>query len=383
MESLLRWSIQNSSSLDSAPSDRPPVRREDLNPEIIDMILGKPDSELMKEDVAAAIDSSKSEDERIAALDHLEMLIEQIDNANNLEKLKLWDPLHSLLTSQVSTEIKVQALWVIGTAVQNNPAAQDAYLAFNPLSTLLSFLTPSPESTAQARSKAIYALSGLLKHNAPAVKLLSSPETNGWQKLKDALQDPNIAVRRKTIFLLGTLLIPTSPIPQPQQQPLLLGNAPTNPNAAVSAGTTFHEGPGLSVHTPDTRPAPAGAPNDPIHDNSHAAYLRDASRSQTYTFALEAFQKSGILDATISSIVSSVPYGADGENTETDHDYEEKAVRLLYTYSVTCHGTLAASQAETLKKWTDAQRTQSGGAEQLAERWNLAGTELTELISKL
>lgn len=74
MESLLRWSIQNSSSSDSAPSDRPPVRREDLNPEIIDMILGKPDSELMKEDVAAAIDSSKSEDERIAALDHLEMV---------------------------------------------------------------------------------------------------------------------------------------------------------------------------------------------------------------------------------------------------------------------------------------------------------------------
>jgi hypothetical protein len=38
------------------------------------MLLGKPDAELMKEDVAAAVDTSKSEDERIAALDHLEMV---------------------------------------------------------------------------------------------------------------------------------------------------------------------------------------------------------------------------------------------------------------------------------------------------------------------
>ncbi|KAJ2933296.1 hypothetical protein H1R20_g3853, partial [Candolleomyces eurysporus] len=368
MESLLRWSIQNSTSLDSAPSDRPPARREDLNPEIIDMILGKPDSELMKEDVAVAIDSSKSEDERIAALDHLEMLIEQIDNANNLEKLKLWDPLHSLLTSQVSTEIKVQALWVIGTALQNNPAAQDAYLAFNPLPTLVSFLTPSPESTTQTRSKAIYTLSGLLKHNAPAVKLLSNPDTNGWQKLKDALQDTSIAIRRKTIFLLGALLIPTSPVPQTHQQPLLLGNAPANPNATPST---------------NTRPAPSESSNEPIHDNSHAAHLRDASRSQTYTFALEAFEKNGILDAVISSIVSPVAYGVDGENTEADHDYEEKALRVLHTYSVTCHGPLSASQKETLKRWTESQKTGSGGAQQLAERWNLTGTELGEFTAKL
>ncbi|KAJ2936121.1 hypothetical protein H1R20_g970, partial [Candolleomyces eurysporus] len=347
MESLLRWSIQNSTSLDSAPSDRPPARREDLNPEIIDMILGKPDSELMKEDVAVAIDSSKSEDERIAALDHLEMLIEQIDNANNLEKLKLWDPLHSLLTSQVSTEIKVQALWVIGTALQNNPAAQDAYLAFNPLPTLVSFLTPSPESTTQTRSKAIYTLSGLLKHNAPAVKLLSNPDTNGWQKLKDALQDTSIAIRRKTIFLLGALLIPTSPVPQTHQQPLLLGNAPANPNATPSTSATVHEGPA------------------------------------TYTFALEAFEKNGILDAVISSIVSPVAYGVDGENTEADHDYEEKALRVLHTYSVTCHGPLSASQKETLKRWTESQKTGSGGAQQLAERWNLTGTELGEFTAKL
>lgn len=102
MQSLLRWSIENSTPQDSAPSDHPPAERKDLDPGIIDMILGRPDAELMKEDVAAATDASRSEDERVDALDHLEMvcrylchrnmtfrlnfmkqLIEQIDNANS------------------------------------------------------------------------------------------------------------------------------------------------------------------------------------------------------------------------------------------------------------------------------------------------------------
>lgn len=39
----------------------------------------------------------------------------------------MWEPLQSLLTSDTSTPpIKTQVLWVIGTALQNNPAAQEA-----------------------------------------------------------------------------------------------------------------------------------------------------------------------------------------------------------------------------------------------------------------
>lgn len=45
----------------------------------------------------------------------------------DLKKLNMWEPLHSLLTSDTSPlTVKVQALWVIGTALQNNPSAQDA-----------------------------------------------------------------------------------------------------------------------------------------------------------------------------------------------------------------------------------------------------------------
>jgi len=76
MQSLLRWSIENSgSSNDTASGVAPPSRRTDLDPGIIDAILGRPDSELMKEALARAQDASLDEDARLTALDDLEMVM--------------------------------------------------------------------------------------------------------------------------------------------------------------------------------------------------------------------------------------------------------------------------------------------------------------------
>jgi len=50
----------------------------------------------------------------------------------------MWEPLQGLLASP-EDDVKVQALWVIGTAVQNNPAAQKAVRSSSPTSLL--FLT--------------------------------------------------------------------------------------------------------------------------------------------------------------------------------------------------------------------------------------------------
>lgn len=370
MDSLLRWSIENSTPLDSAPGDRPPVQRQDLNPEIIDMILGKPDAELMKEDMAVAIDATRSEDDRINALDHLEMLIEQIDNANNLEKLRLWEPLQSILTSDASLEIRMQVLWVIGTSVQNNPAAQDVYLKYQPLPTLVSFLTPSPSSTLQIRSKVIYALSGLLKHNAAAVVELGRPEVDGWAKLREALQDPEISVRRKTIFLFHSLLIPTSPSDLLLHLPKLIEDDPTHPPSATD---------GLSLLTPDDQPASAA----PIHPNSHAAHLANPSRTNTCQYTFTALREHNILDAVINAVTSPVPFGEDGENVEADPDFEEKGVRLLQTYAVTCGGALSRTQKATLKTWFEAERKAKGSEDELLSSWNFTAAEFKELIGRL
>ena len=74
MQSLLRWSIENSTSQGGVSNDGTTAERRDLDPTIIDMILGRPDAELMKEDLTIALDSSKSDDKRVDALDHLEMV---------------------------------------------------------------------------------------------------------------------------------------------------------------------------------------------------------------------------------------------------------------------------------------------------------------------
>jgi hsp70-interacting protein len=71
MESLLRWSIEHSTTDGSRP---PPQPRKDLDPGIVDFILGKPDSVLMREALEVAVNHDRDEEERVTALDNLEMV---------------------------------------------------------------------------------------------------------------------------------------------------------------------------------------------------------------------------------------------------------------------------------------------------------------------
>ncbi|KIY44870.1 Fes1-domain-containing protein [Fistulina hepatica ATCC 64428] len=304
MENLLRWGIANTpANPDQQP--RQPVDTSKFDSGIIDAILGRPDSELMKEDMGVAMDASKDEDERVDALDHLEMLVEQIDNANNMQKLGLWTPLHSLLTVSHSTaRIKLQALWAIGTALQNNPAAQDAYMTLNPASTLFTFLSPSsPDSTPKLRSKVIYTLSGLLKHNAFAVRTLDDEGGLGWITFGDALQDPDITVRRKTVFLLNTLLI--------------------SKGAPVSG-----DGGGGAVHTSQQQLHTEPPPDRPIaFPNSHAAAVSQPERAQTAPLAIAALAKYDIIDKVVHGLAQPVPLGPDGDEDGYDMDFAESCIR--------------------------------------------------------
>jgi len=339
MDNLLRWGIENSTPTASGTAVTP---RKDLDPAIIDYILGKPDAVLMKEALEVALDENQSDDTRVQALDDFEMLVENIDNANDLVKLKMWDPLHSLLTSPKSSEnIKMQSLWVIGTAVQNNPFAQDAYLSLGPISTILSFLSPSIESP-QLRSKAVYALSGLCKHNAAAVQQLD--ECGGWDVFRLALEDSNISVRRKTAFLLNSLLIPSDV--------------------------------GSNVDTSRSSSAP-------VHPNSHASMLRDPSSMSTSGITLKALEDHGLLRALLNALTSPVPHGKDGES-EGDPDFEEKVVQLLCTY-LSFHsgafpiGVVPKSDIKQLKRYLDDQISTAGGVDNLREVWGLSDEEFNRL----
>lgn len=359
MQSLLRWSIENSTG--DAPSQpaQPSQPRKDLDPGIIDMILGKPDSELMRENLAIAVDEKRTEDERLEALDNFEMLIEHIDNANDLVKLNMWEPLHNLITSSSSSnDIKTQTLWIVGTAVQNNPAAQNAYLALSPMNALLSFLDPTNGSP-KLRSKAVYALSGLTKHSQPALRQFQ--DANGWDALRSALQDSDISVRRKVAFLLNALLIPTTP-EAPRQNP-------PNPQAAAAAAANDNRS--VTLH-----PTESGQQTqDPVHPNSHASMAADPSSFSTSELTREALENRGLLQALLDALVSPVPHGADGEKLG-DAEFEEKLVHVLFTYITSCKGELTLEQKRALSAYLQEQSKKAGGDDALAERWGMSADEL-------
>lgn len=73
----------------------------------------------------AAIKSSEVDlENKLIAFDNFEQMVENIDNANNIEALKLWDPLLKELENEEG-ELRAMAAWCIGTAVQNNEKAQE------------------------------------------------------------------------------------------------------------------------------------------------------------------------------------------------------------------------------------------------------------------
>lgn len=202
---------------------------------------------------------------------------------------------------------------------------------------LLSFLGPSIKS-GKLRSKAIYALSGLLKHNAPAVKQFE--EAGGWKILKAALEgmprgtrassrirpiaplDPDITVRRKTAFLLNSLIVPAQPVPQARPTPPPSLSASTGPSS-TSTSVTLHPS------------AQTSAPSEPVHPNSHAAMLANPSSFSTSPATLKALEEHGLLQALVSAVTSPTPHGVDGEH-EGDADFDEKVMRCVCCYQLMC-----------------------------------------------
>ncbi|SCV74247.1 BQ2448_6679 [Microbotryum intermedium] len=249
-QSLLRWGIENAAPNSLLPlhEDIQAGRRPDLNTDILKAIMGTTDADRMRECIMviegrwvdrdgqgqaqglAKENAEVTAEDKYRAWDDLEMLIEDIDNANDMQNLGLWKPIVAHLTDDDS-DVVMRACWVCGTAVQNNPKAQQAFLALDPLPTITSIIT-STSTPIGTRNKAMYCLSSTLKHSAPAVARFS--ELQGWNALTQSLQgafeqngaqvtcthlitsffssivDPSQVLRTKTAFLLSQLVSQSS-----------------------------------------------------------------------------------------------------------------------------------------------------------------------------
>ncbi|KAF9356743.1 hsp70 nucleotide exchange factor fes1 [Mortierella sp. NVP85] len=204
LNELLQWSIINQATekedASAEGATKQPPRK--LDPEIIDAILGKSDSQLMIEAMTVIKSPQSTDEQKEVAWEDFEMLIQQIDNASNMENMKLWPPVLQELKSS-NPKYREQAAWVCGTATQNNPKAQAAFLKEKGLPMVIEMLS-DPETF--VRAKAIYALSGAIKHFEPALQEFKN--VDGFKTLIDILNNENdISLLRKTVFLLNTVLI--------------------------------------------------------------------------------------------------------------------------------------------------------------------------------
>ena len=173
MNQLLKWSIENSETPSADPTSTTDPKAErpsgrPLNPEALKSLLGGPsDADLMKESMAAILSPQIALENKLVAFENFEQLIENLDNANNMEVLGLWAPLVQLLKSD-EAELRRYAAWCVGTAVQNNVKAQEKLQALDAISVLTRLSTQ--DLSEPVRRKAIYALSSEVRNFQPGLE---------------------------------------------------------------------------------------------------------------------------------------------------------------------------------------------------------------------
>lgn len=204
MEKLLKWSLEAASNDGSKDTKQP-------DPELLNQLFGgKDEAQLMKESMQKVLDKSISKDDRMVAFDDLEMLVESLDNANNLEPLKLWQSLIGLL-DHPDKDFQKMACWVIGTAVQNNPKSQKNCLDSRPLEALPKLLSLASGDNTNGKDvevavKAIYALASEIGHNEEAYDVFLLED--GWKAVTKILiqAETNEKVRIRAFSLLRVLI---------------------------------------------------------------------------------------------------------------------------------------------------------------------------------
>ncbi|ODV89632.1 hypothetical protein CANCADRAFT_15023, partial [Tortispora caseinolytica NRRL Y-17796] len=152
MEKLLKWSLNASNG--QADGTTP-------DPELIAQLFGSPDdTEIMKRAGIVLQNESSSLEEKEAAFDDLQMLVEQVDNANNMVPLGLWPVVLQYLDA-TEASLRRYAAWVVASAVQNNDKAQEELAKYEEIMKRLLVLAADLKETDVSRM-CLLAISSLI-----------------------------------------------------------------------------------------------------------------------------------------------------------------------------------------------------------------------------
>lgn len=171
LNKALKWAIANSEggSADGANSDKSQAERSrGLDPDVMAALMGGPsDADLMRDSMAAVHHPEQTHENRMVAWDNFEQLIENLDNANNIQNLGLWPPLVQKFDAEHHEE-RQMAFWCVSTAVQNNIKTQEAFFAIPGAMDKVVHRSLKDEDPV-ARKKAVNALSSMVRNYQPAM----------------------------------------------------------------------------------------------------------------------------------------------------------------------------------------------------------------------
>lgn len=125
LQAALKWGIENSSASAKSVETAP---RTQLTSESLAALFAaadhKSDVDYMNMNMKVILDAEMEMKDRVQAFDNFQQLIENLDNANNMEPAGLWVPLVKTLDDE-HPDIRWWAAWCCGTAVQNNIRTQE------------------------------------------------------------------------------------------------------------------------------------------------------------------------------------------------------------------------------------------------------------------
>eukprot|EP00918_Siedleckia_nematoides_P081928 GHVU01179617.1.p1 GENE.GHVU01179617.1~~GHVU01179617.1.p1 ORF type:complete len:324 (-),score=38.64 GHVU01179617.1:112-1083(-) len=145
-------------------------------------------------------DGEQDLENKQAALETLQGYCEDIDLAADFHKIGGYASLETML-NHGNSELRWRAGDLLGTLNQNNPYCQKASLELNLLPTLLRIV--DNDSCSKARTKALFAVSGLIKDFPEAQDEFTKQD--GFSTLLRAMQSTADRLKTKAAFLIQSL----------------------------------------------------------------------------------------------------------------------------------------------------------------------------------
>lgn len=176
-----------------------PERRKWLE-EALASLRGEDPIKVLLEHIQILLDHTWVEEDHETALDNIKEYCEDLDLANDFNKIGGAHLIHKLLTQQYGSGVRWRAADLVGTLAQNNPTAQAELQST--LSCLLGYMDKPTESEL-VRVKCLYAISCLVRSNEDTLKEFL--RLDGLSYLLRAMQTNIDKLQIKSAFMLSSL----------------------------------------------------------------------------------------------------------------------------------------------------------------------------------